>query len=254
MKEQVINIGDKVEMYRISAQIDEKEVRRQYISQLLDYMEGDQVKLAMPMEGSRMVPLTVGDLYEVCFYTSKGLFQAQLEIVDRYKENNIFLLVGEFRSDMEKCQRRQYYRLEKIIDINYRNYTREEEILERRLLVNDFANEEARQSCKKILGEVKNKWMVATITDISGGGVRFNSFNLHKKNDLLYLRVPIEQKGETRMFELKGEVVNSDILPKRTDYYETRVKFIDLDRDEREQIVRFVFEQERKMLRRGVMA
>ena len=95
--------------------------------------------------------------------------------------------------------------------------------------------------------------MIATITDISGGGVRFNSFNNHKKNELLYLRIPIEQKGETRMFELKGEVVNSDILPKRADYYETRVKFIDLDRDEREQIVRFVFEQERKMLRRGVM-
>ena len=70
MKEQVISIGDKVEMYRISAQIDENEVRRQYISQLLDYMEDDQVKLAMPMEGARMVPLTEGDLNEVCIITS----------------------------------------------------------------------------------------------------------------------------------------------------------------------------------------
>ena len=104
MREQVINIGDKVEMYRISAQLDENEVRRQYISQLIDYTEDDQIKLAMPMEGSRMVPLTVGDLYEVCFYTSNGLFQAQIEIVDRYKENNIFLLVGEFQSDLEKCR------------------------------------------------------------------------------------------------------------------------------------------------------
>ena len=127
MKEQVIKVGDKIEMYRISAQMDEKEVRRQYISQLLDYMEDDQVKLAMPMEGGRMVPLTVGDMYEVCFYTSGGLFQARLEIVDRYKENNIFLLVGEFRSDLEKCQRRQYYRLEQIIDIDYRTFTKEEE-------------------------------------------------------------------------------------------------------------------------------
>lgn len=252
MKEQVINIGDKVEMYRISAQIAENELRRQYISQLLDYMEDGRVKLAMPMEGGRMVPLTVGDCYEVCFYTSNGLFQAQIEIVDRYKENNIFLLVGEFHSDLEKCQRRQYYRLKHIIDIYYRNYTREEEILERRLLVNDFSNEEARQGCKKILHEVKNKWIEATITDISGGGARFNSFQLHKENNLLYMRVPIEQKGQTVMLNLKAEVVISQILPKRTDYYETRVKFVDLDRDEREQIVRFVFEQERKMLRKGM--
>ena len=99
MKEQVIKIGDKVEMYRISAQTEENEVRRQYISQLLDYMEDDQIKLAMPMEGSKIVPLTVGDDYEVCFYTSSGLFQARVEITDRYKENNIFLLVAVFRSD-----------------------------------------------------------------------------------------------------------------------------------------------------------
>lgn len=252
MKEQVIKVGDKIEMYRISAQLDESEVRRQYISQLLDYMEDDQVKLAMPMEGGRMVPLTVGDMYEVCFYTSSGLFQARLEIVDRYKENNIFLLVGEFRSDLEKCQRRQYYRLEHIIDINYRTYTKEEEILQRRLKLNDFANEEARISCRKILDEVQKKWMLATITDISGGGARFNSFNEHKKESMLFLRIPITQKGISTIFELKCEVVDCNVLPKRTDFYETRVKFVDIDRDEREQIVRFIFEQERKMLRKGI--
>lgn len=253
MKENVINIGDKVEMYRISAQVENNDVRRQYLSRVLDYMEDDQIKLAMPMEGGRMIPLTVGDMYEVCFYTSNGLFQARMEIVDRYKENNIFMLVGEFRSDLEKCQRRQYYRLEKIIDIDYRNYTREEEILERRLQLNDFANEEARLSCRKILNEVQNKWMLATITDISGGGARFHSFQSHKKNTLLYLRIPIEENGNDKVFELKGEVITSDIVPKRTDFYETRVKFVDIDRDEREEIVRFIFEQERKLLRKGVM-
>lgn len=93
--------------------------------------------------------------------------------------------------------------------------------------------------------------MIATITDISGGGVRFNSSTLHKKNTLLYLRIPIEQNGNEKIFELKGEVVNSAVLAKKTDYYETRVKFVDIDRDEREQIVKFIFAQERKMLRRG---
>lgn len=253
MRERVINIGDKVEMYRISAQIEEGKVRRQYISQLIDYMEDDQIKLAMPMEGSKIVPLTVGDDYEVCFYTSSGLFQARVEITDRYKENNIFLLVAVFRSDMEKCQRRQYYRLKHIIDINYRPYTREEEILERRLKVNDFVNEEALLSCQKILNEVKSKWTVATITDISGGGARFNSFSNHKVGTVLIVKIPLEQKGEQRIFELKTEVVNCQILPRRTDFYETRVKFVDIDSDEREAIVKFIFEQERKMLRKSQM-
>lgn len=254
MKEQVIHVGDKVEMYKISVQSEmENQVRKQYISQILDYMDGEQLKFAMPMEAGRIIPLTVGDFYEVCFYTNSGLFQSSIEIIDRYKEENVHVMIGEFTSDLEKCQRRQYYRLEHIIDINYRYYTKEEEILERRLMVNDFANEEARMSCKKILNEVKNKWMIATITDISGGGVRFNSSILHKKGKLLYLRIPIVQDGAERIFELKGEVVNSVVLAKKTDYYETRVKFIEIDRDEREQIVKFIFAQERKMLRRSTL-
>lgn len=254
MREQVIRIGDKVEMYKITVQSEmENQVRKQYISQLLDYMDGDQIKLAMPMEAGRMIPLTVGDFFEVCFYTNNGLFQSSVEIVDRYKDENVHVMIAEFTSDLEKCQRRQYYRLEHIIDINYRFYTREEEILERRLRVNDFANEEARMSCKKILNEIKNKWLIATVTDISGGGVRFNSSTLHKTNTLLYLRIPIEEKGESKIYELKGEVVNSMVLAKKTDYYETRVKFVDIDRDEREQIVKYIFAQERKMLRRGAL-
>lgn len=254
MKEQVLHVGDKVEMYKISVQSEMKnEVRKQYISQLLDYMDGDQIKLSMPMEAGRLIPLTVGDFYEVCFYTDSGLFQSSVEIVDRYKEENLHVLIGEFTSDLEKCQRRQYYRLGHIIDINYRLFSNEEEILERRLMVNDFANEEARMSCKKILNEVKNKWLTATVTDISGGGVRFSSSTLHKKGTILYLRIPIEQNGQNLVFELKGEVVNSSALEKKTDYYETRVKFIDIDRDEREQIVKFIFAQERKKLRKGIL-
>lgn len=254
MKEQVLHVGDKVELYKISAQSELKnQVRKQYISQLLDYMDGDQVKLAMPMDGGRLIPLTVGDFFEVCFYTDSGLFQSGIEIVERYKEDNVHVVIGEFTSDLEKCQRRQYYRLAHIIDIDYRFFTREEEILERRLMVNDFANEEARLSCRKILNEMKNKWNTAIITDISGGGVRFSSSTLHKKGAVLYLRIPLEQNGEKRIYELKGEVVNSTALEKKTDYYETRVKFIDIDRDEREQIVKFIFAQERKMLRKGML-
>ncbi|MBQ3600325.1 MAG: flagellar brake protein [Lachnospiraceae bacterium] len=254
MKDQIINIGDKVEMYKIGVLSEgEGQVRRQYISQLLEYVEMDKIKLAMPMEGGRIVPLTVGDFYEVCFYTSNGLYQSSVEIVDRYKEDNIYLMIAEFTSDLEKCQRRQYYRLEHIIDINYRDYSKEEEILERRLKVNDFANEEARASCIKILNEVRSKWHMATITDISGGGVRFNTSREHKIGSLLYMNIPIVQNGISRMFELKGEVVSSNVLAKRTDYYETRIKFVDIDRDEREEIVKFIFAQERKMLRKGMV-
>ena len=254
MKKQVIQIGDKVEMCKTGIQSKlEGTIKKQYVSQVLDYMDGRQIKLSMPMESGRIIPLSIGENYEVCFYTDNGLFQSVVEIKDRYKEENLYVMIGEFTADLEKCQRRQYYRLEQIIDINYRCYTKEEETLEKRLTENNFTSEEVRINCKKILDEFKNKWLMATITDISGGGVRFNSNTLHKSNALLFLRIPIEQNGECQILELKGEVVKSTTLENRRDFYETRVKFIDIDKDEREQIVKFIFAQERKMLRKGTL-
>lgn len=252
MINQLLNVGDKIDLFRIEEGKMEEE-RKQYLSQIMDFGEEDQIKIAMPFENGRMVPLTVGDKYELCFYTPTGLFQCKSEIIDRYKEDNVFLLVVQFTSALEKCQRRQYYRLDYIIDIEYRICTREEEILIRRLKENNFPNDEARINCKKILKEVQQKWVFATATDISGGGIRFNSSQQCKKGNKIAMKIPFEMAGESKEFILKGRVVTSEELLRKKGYYEIRVEFIEMDHDLREMIVKFIFEQERKILRRGML-
>lgn len=251
MVNKVLNIGDKIELFK--AEDKEEASRKQYLSQLLDFVEEDKVRIAMPIEGGHVIPLTIGDRYELCFYSATGLYQCKAEIMDRYKENNVYLMVVQFLSDLEKCQRRQFYRLEHIMDIQYRLFTTEEERLINRLKMDEFANEEAKINCKKILDGMQKKWITATITDISGGGIRFNSNLQYQKDHQIYMKIPFEMNGTTREYELKGNIVSSEVLLHKKGYFETRVEFIEIDHEQRETIVKFVFEQERRMLRRGIV-
>ena len=248
----VVNLGDRVDLIKLPG-LEENQTTKQYLSQVLDFIDEDKAKLSMPMENNRVIPLTVGDKYEVCFYTETGLFQCKGSIIDRYKDNNLYILVIQFLSDLEKCQRRQYYRLESIIDIQYRIFSSEETILKQRLLANEFATEEMRANCEAGLEKLENQWSIATVTDISGGGIKFNSVICLEKERKIKIRLPLMLNGDKRELGLIGNVVVSAPIINRKDYFETRVEYVGISLEERETIIKYIFEQERKLLRRGLV-
>ncbi len=247
----VIQVGDKLDLVQVDREEGQK--KKQYISQFIDFIEGDKAKIAMPMENLKVIPLSVGDKYAMSFHTASGLFQCQCEIEDRYKEGNVYILVVQFTSALEKCQRRQFYRLEGIIDSRYRVFSDEEERLIRKLKNDDFVSEAARNACEKALEKVQEQWQDATITDISGGGVRFNSKQELPKEGKIYMDIPIRLNGEDMLMELKARIISTMPVFNRTGLYETRVEFIEIPMDDREDIVKYVFEQERRKIKKGMI-
>ena len=181
------------------------------------------------------------------------MFQCQCEIIERYKEGNIYILIVQFTSALEKCQRRQFYRLESIIDTRYRVFSDEEEKLLIKLKNNEFISEAARNACEKALEKVQENWQNATITNISGGGVRFNSMQEVPKEGKIYMNIPIQLNGEELMMELKARIVGTAPVFNRTGLYETRVEFVEIPLDDREDIVKYVFEQERRKIKKGMI-
>lgn len=253
MVNSIVNLGDRVELIKLPSLEQKNETTKQYLSQILDFIDNDKAKLSMPIENNRVIPLTVGDKYEVCFYASKGLYQCKCEIIDRYKDNNLYILVIQFLSDLDKCQRRQYYRLVNIIDIQYRVFSNEETVLEQRLFANEFATEEMRINCEMGLHKLQNQWKPATITDISGGGVKFNGAIPLEKEKKIKMRIPLTVSGDKRELELIANVVMCNPIMNRKDYFEIRVEYVGISLEERETIIKFIFEQERKLLRRGLV-
>lgn len=119
MIEKLITPGQKIELTEI-LMVDTDRKPKTYQSQVFDVHEDDdRLDIAMPIVAGRLIPLSVGLHFSVCFYTPKGLYQSNCVIVDRYKSNNLYTIVIELKTAPKKYQRRQFYRLETILPLKY---------------------------------------------------------------------------------------------------------------------------------------
>ncbi|WP_353684491.1 PilZ domain-containing protein [Thermodesulfovibrio sp. 3907-1M] len=84
-----------------------------------------------------------------------------------------------------------------------------------------------------------------TEVNISGGGMSFISDASYNKGDILELKMVLEAPSPVALF-LYGEVVKSELI---NNGYRVAVKFVNIDEDIRDHIVRFVFHRQRQILR-----
>jgi Predicted glycosyltransferase len=246
MLQEVLTLGDKIDIRRLDRNGQPAYNARTYVSQLVDFMEKDVIHIATPIMNSALIVLNIGESYNLCFYTVKGLFQCSCVILQNYKDNNTVIAVVRITSNLEKLQRRQYYRLECILDLMYHIVTKEEETLLRLIHANEFHNNEERSECMKLLEKLEDNWLTATVIDISGGGVRFNSSSLLNQGDRLKIKMDLFLSNLIRKIELNANVVSSGKIMNRSDLFENRVEFKDISKKDREDLIKFVFEQERK--------
>ena len=103
MEYKELGIGNKINLLRVKNALGEKTAPKQYISQLLDIDVVTKIaKIAMPIENKIIVPLEIGDIYNMVIYTSNGLYQCMIKIEKRYKENFLYVLYVLFMSKLEK--------------------------------------------------------------------------------------------------------------------------------------------------------
>lgn len=214
--------GTKFDMIHFKYSLGEEVGGKQYNSKVLDFMDDDTVKIATPFEHGLIVPLEIGEKFEFIFYTERGLYHCRGEIIDRYKEGRLSILVVRFLTDLEKFQRRQYFRLEYEMEILYRVITQE---------------------------EAQEQWNTATIIDISGGGCRFYSQIEHEVKQSCVVLFRYTYKGKMINAQYNVTIVSSSPIEKRKGYFEYRVEFNDISVVERETLIKFIFEEERKIRR-----
>jgi c-di-GMP-binding flagellar brake protein YcgR len=246
MLSDVLRLGDKIDVTHLDKVGRPAYNSRTYVSQLIDFADSDVIQIATPIVSSTPIILNVGENYKLCFYSVKGLFQCNCIILKNQRDNNIIIAVVRITTNLEKYQRRQYFRLECIYDIEYRVITREEEILERRLNSNDFTDQEEIKQCKRRLIVLKDIWFPGTIKDISGGGIRFTSAAVLEKEYKLLIKLDLAIGASIKNLLLGAEVISADRVVNRVGLYEYRVEFSDITKRDREDLIKYIFEQERK--------
>lgn len=248
--EELIRPGDKVDITFIQ-QLEninvDGEAQKVYKSQVLDLKENGNLDISMPSEGSKLILLPLGVRLEFVFYSKGGLYRALGQIKERYKSENIYMLEIELKTQLEKFQRREYFRYPCILDFNYYTITEQEAKFESgdALLIHLREDEET---------TVKNKEReyAGSIVDLSGGGVRFRTSKELEPKQWLLFEIHLQNENLNKQYYIIGSVISCVRTENATDkLFEIRAKFQIKDANTREEIIRFIFEEERKSRQRG---
>ena len=211
-----------------------------FVSGIFDIEEDGTLEIEMPMRGGKAVLVPMGVRYEFIFTMDRRLYKANAEIVGRFKKGGFSLLKAKLVTKVEKFQRREYFRLDLMLPLDY-------------ITLSDDAGElkkmgDIRQLIEGHQGELV--FGTGTILNLSGGGLKFNTdldlSNVH----YLFMRFALELGGKSHIIALIGEILKSDDGEKKKEnqkYRSYRVKLHYKDTGNQDQIIRFIFEQERKI-------
>ncbi|MGN0247717.1 MAG: flagellar brake protein [Lachnospiraceae bacterium] len=229
---ELVRPGEKIDIMAVErAILGSSSDKKVYSSKVYDILDDDQLEIFMPMEGSKLILLPKDGQYQFCFYTQKGLYQCFVRIADRYKSNNVYILLAEVTSELEKFQRREYYRYSINLPLKARTLMEEEE---KDLEKNNFHMQQGLMMKK------------CEIRDISGGGLKFVSQTAFTEGEQIALLFSLNSHGKETVYELAGEVLSCRENDNQKGEFEHRLKFTGILRNQREAIIRFIFEEERK--------
>lgn len=245
-----VEVGNRIEMVHMASAEGFALSETKYGSKLLDYDGIRSAKIAVPTNEGHLVAMTAGDDYQLCFFTNAGLFQCKARIRKRLVENKIHMLEVLFLTKLEKYQRRKYYRLECSFDMKYRVLTESEKIVRQRLEENNFPSYAARRTCEEAVQNAPLIWRGGTVSDLSGGGIRFRCRRELVKENWLEVTVPLSFARGIVPVCVLVRVVACTYFEANRDVYEVRGEFEYLSDDERELVIQYVFEEQRRRMRK----
>lgn len=236
MIEDILSLGDKIEMREILRTMNEEKQEKVpvYTSQILEFDDEYEgvLNIAMPIMEGRLIPLEVGRTFELFFYAKKGMYSCNAEITNRYRSKNVYILVVNLLTDLKKYQRRQYFRLGTNMDIQYKLFTKDDEAYFRR--VGEISEEMRQRPFSKGIS-----------VDISGGGVKFISRDNMPKETRLFLTVALPFDDGVKICEAVCQVVFTAEVKGRKDEYENRAEFVQIKEQDRELLIKYIFREER---------
>lgn len=250
MLNDIVRTGEKIKIIVPKGE-DKKEREASYYSRIVEMVDTNKIKASMPIANGKYIVLDSLKTYNIEFVTRKGMYECKARIVRRFKEKLKMFVVFELMSELEKLQRREYYRLECVFDIKFRRsmdgnlYAKDNVDGEDEIRFETDENEP-----KLVYHKRKVPWHTAIVTNISGGGVRFNSREQLAKGENVLLKMHLKFDDGEKDYEIPAKVIHSAQVPERSDIFEARVQFTDILPQDREAIIRFVFDEERRIRRR----
>jgi c-di-GMP-binding flagellar brake protein YcgR len=215
---------------------------RTYKSSVFDFISDRELEIAMPTENGRMVLFQTGLRCRLLFYTKKGLYTCDATVQKRYKKENFFVLAMRQTSNPVKFQRREFFRIDCMIDMKYIRVT--EEVAK----INSTEHLFMELQKPEYIGEYRK----AVTLDLSGGGLRFSANENIEEGSLIVTELRLTNAMMDQSYFLVTKVILCEPAAKGSEKYNVRGQFIFKNLRDRENIVRFVFDEERRIRRKEI--
>lgn len=234
--------GYKVDIRTVAHVVrNDEEAQTRYVSQIFDVSTNGEILIHMPTNAGKLVILQSGVRYEFVFNTNNGLFKAEGEVTRRAKREGFYLLAIKLNTKLEKFQRREFFRLDCMMPLLFTGISDEIAHFDSMAAAFKYMRDNLEQYSVKGLG---------TILDISAGGIRFTTSEDIREFEYLMLQFQLEYDAGKRQAELIAKKVSQEYKPD-SGKYEVRLMFLfKKDAINQEDIVKYVFEAERKKRRR----
>ncbi|MCI8356436.1 MAG: flagellar brake protein [Lachnospiraceae bacterium] len=211
------------------------DLKRVYQTSVYDVLSDERLEIYMPMEKTRMILLPVDVEFDVYFYTGNGLYQCYARVADRYKNEAADVVLLELTSNLRKHQRREFYRLDCSFEIQVRGLEKEEV---------QAMGKRARYLMPSL------PFRNAVVVDISGGGMRFVSKHTYEQGSLICCKLNLLQNDDYKEYTITARVISSREVGSRQGLFEHRVQYVNMEALDREEIIRYIFEEERRIRKR----
>jgi len=209
---------------------DNQKIDKPLVSQF-EYSEGDRyVVFQTPMYKGNYYHLRINTLLNVIFFYKDKVYAFRGKVSERFSTNELHFVKVEVLSEIINIQRRRDYRLSCILEIKYR-------VVELDGLK---------------LKPVKEEFTSTRTVDISGGGV---CIVLNEELPVnTYVECIVDLKKNTSISFI-GKIVRIEKNEDENVYYKYKagLSYQIINNNDRENIVKFIFKEQRKLRRKGII-
>lgn len=222
--------GQKIEMRHGTQHGDiEEQPVKVHISQIYDVLGEDKLEVLMPIEHAKLILLPLHAVYTLIIYTHTGVYQCNAKVTGQYKKDKVYLICLDVISEIKKYQRREYYRYNCSLPL--------------------FTRLLSEKEMEKRIWDVANEGTKGEMLDLGGGGVRFICTEEYAKDAMILCRFCLPGETGEQEYQIPGKVLSVSAAGKYENKFEVRVQFEDMTNLTREEIIQFIFEDERKQKR-----
>lgn len=234
---EIIKPGDKIDINLLY-----QNTEKVYKSSFYNYLGKNFIEIMIPTDNGKIAVFNLGTECQLKFNTTRGMFTCEARVEKRYRKENFFMMLMSVTSELKKYQRREFFRAECLVDFSYYKLT--DEIAEMDSVYEMFD--------VLVTSEYIEKKKLARTRDLSGGGACFTAVEPLEIESKILAVLPLQNDKVDYTFYLVGNVISCEVSKQKEDRWIVRAQWKFEDIKERDLLVRYVFEEDRKKRKKEI--